>query len=136
MDPLRPGGDAGPGGGTRARLRLALDEALRARDMTAVPVLRSALGAIGNAGAAEPGAAGPGGSGSPHVAGAMAGLGAAEAPRRGLSAAQIERIVRAEADERERAARDYERAGHADRASRLRREAQLLLAVLTDDDPR
>jgi hypothetical protein len=77
-------------------------------------------------------------AGSPHVAGAVAGavagLAAAEAERRRLSAAEIEQIVRAEAGERERAARDYERAGHAGRADRLRREALLLLAVLAVDD--
>src|SRR4029077_12406517 len=50
------------------------------------------------------------------------------------SAAEVEQIVRVEAGERERAAHDYERAGHADRAGRLRREAQLLLAGLSDDD--
>jgi uncharacterized protein YqeY len=134
VDPFRPEAGAGPGGGVQARLRLALAESLRARDTIAVSALRSALGAIGNAEAVEPGAAPPTGSGSPHVAGTVAGLGAAEAPRRSLSAAEIEQIVRAEAAERERAARDYERAGHADRAGRLRREARLLLAVLTDDD--
>ena len=134
MDRLRPETGAGAGGGVPARLRLALAEALRARDTIAVSALRSALGAIGNAEAVEPGAAAPTGSGSPHLAGAVAGLGAAEAPRRRLSAAEVEQIIRAEAGERERAARDYERAGHADRAGRLRREARLLLAVLTDDD--
>ena len=134
MDSLRPEAGAGPGGGVQARLRLALAESLRARDTIAVSALRSALGAIGNAEAVEPGTAAPTGSGSPHVAGAGAGLGAAEAPRRRLSAAEVEQIVRVEAGERERAAHDYERAGHADRAGRLRREARLLLAVLTDDD--
>ena len=134
MDSLRPEAGAGPGGGVQARLRLALAESLRARDTIAVSALRSALGAIGNAETVEPGTAAPTGSGSPHVAGAVAGLGAAEAPRRRLSAAEVEQIVRVEAGERERAAHDYERAGHADRAGRLRREARLLLAVLTDDD--
>jgi len=134
VDPLRPEADAGPGAGIRARLRLALAEALRARDTIAVSALRSALGAIGNAEAVEPGAAAPAGSAGPHVAGAVSGLGAAEVPRRSLSPAQIERIVREEAAEREDAARGYERAGHADRAGRLRREARLLLAVLADDD--
>ena len=129
MDPLGPEADAG----IPARLRLALAEALRARDTIAVSALRSALGAIGNAEAVEPGAAPPIGSGGPHVAGAVSGLGAAEAARRGLSPAQIEGIVRAEAAEREDAARGYERAGQADRADRLRREAELLLAVLADD---
>jgi uncharacterized protein YqeY len=134
VDPLKPEPGAGPGAGVQVRLRLALAEALRARDTIAVSALRSALGAIGNAEAVEPGAAAPAGSGSPHVAGAVTGLGAAEVPRRHLSEAEAEQIVRAEAGERERAARDYERAGHADRAGRLRREALLLLAVLADDD--
>jgi hypothetical protein len=134
VDPLRPEAGAGPGTGLRARLRLALAEALRARDTIAVSALRSALGAIGNAEAVEPGAAAPAGSAGPHVAGAVSGLGAAEVPRRRLSAAQIEQIVRAEAAEREDAAGGYERAGQAGRAGRLRREAQLLLAVLADDD--
>jgi len=129
VDSLRPEA----GAGLRARLRLALAEALRARDTIAVSALRSALGAIGNAEAVEPGAATPAGSGGPHVAGAVSGLGAAEVARRSLSPAQIEGIVRAEAAEREDAARGYEQAGHADRADRLRREARLLLAVLADD---
>ena len=139
MDPRRPGADAGPGTDTLARLRLALAEALRARDMNAVRPLRSALAAIGNAEAVEPGAPAPAGPGSPvdpgspHVAGAVVGLGAAEAERRRLSAAEVEQIVRAEATEREDAARDYERAGHADRGGRLRREARVLLATLADD---
>ena len=106
MDSLRPEAGAGPGGGVQARLRLALAESLRARDTIAVSALRSALGAIGNAEAVEPGTAAPTGSGSPHVAGAVAGLGAAEAPRRRLSAAEVEQIVRVEAGERERAAHD------------------------------
>ena len=134
MEPLRPKAGARPGTDARARLRLALTEAIRARDMTAVPALRSALAAIGNAEAVEPGAVAPTGTGSPHVAGAAAGLGAAEAERRRLSAAEIEQIVLGEAGERERAARDYERAGHADRADPLRREAQVLLAVLANED--
>ena len=133
MDPLRPEAGAGPGTDPRARLRLALAEALRTRDMIAVSALRSALAAVGNAEAVEPGAAAPTGSGSPHVAGAVAGLGA-EAGRRHLSAAEIEQIVRGEAGERECAAGDYERAGHAGRAGRLRREARVLRSVLADRD--
>ena len=123
-----------PADDVRTRLRRALGDALKARDAGAVSALRSAMSAIGNAEAVEPGAAAPTGTGSPHVAGAVAGLGAAEAERRRLSAAQIQQIVLGEIGERERAARDYERAGHADRAGRLRREAQVLLAVLADED--
>jgi len=140
VDPFTPEADAGPGADLTARLRLALAEALRARDTIAVSALRSALGAIGNAEAVEPGAVAPTGfgspadPGSPYVAGAAAGVGAAEAERRRLSTAEIEQLVLGEAGERERAARDYERAGHADRADRLRREAQVLLGVLADED--
>jgi hypothetical protein len=63
VDPFRPETGAGPGTDLPARLRLALAEALRARDTIAVSALRSALGAIGNAGAVEPGAADPTGYG-------------------------------------------------------------------------
>jgi uncharacterized protein len=140
---------APPGDDLPARLRLALTAALRTRDMTAAAALRSALSAIGNAEAipVPPAASGAGPSaasaagaspagasaargGSPHVAGAVAGLGAAEAERRRLSPAQVAAIVRAEIDERLAAAAQYQTAGHADRAARLTAEAQAL-AVAT-----
>jgi hypothetical protein len=126
-----------------ARLRLALTAALRARDLTAVAALRSALAAIGNAGAvpvpAAPPAANPSAGipaaaraagASPHIAGAAVGLGAAEAERRRLSPARVAAIVQAEIDERRAAAAQYERAGHADRAARLTAEAQSLAAAV------
>jgi uncharacterized protein len=129
-----PAAVAGPGTDVRARLRLALTGALRARDAIAVSALRSALSATGNAEAVDPGPAATTGPGSTYVAGAAAGLGTTEARRRSLSTAQAEQIVRAEAGERERAARDYERAGHADQADRLRREALVLMAVVAAGD--
>jgi uncharacterized protein YqeY len=114
----------------RDRLRRALGDALKSRDMVAVSALRSALGAIDNATAlpAEPATAAS--ASSPHIAGAAAGLGAAEAERRRLSGDDVIAIVRAEVDERRAAACDYERAGHADRSGRLRREADILAAAL------
>ena len=126
---------ADSGDDLQARLRLAPSAALRARDMTAVAALRSALSAIGNAeaapvppsgGAAGPAAAGPS---SPHVAGAAAGLGAAEAERRRLSPAQVAAIVQAEIDERLAAAAQYQSAGRADRAARLTAEARILASA-------
>jgi hypothetical protein len=48
----QPGGEE-PGPDIRSRLRLALTEALKARDKGAASALRSALSAIGNAEAAE-----------------------------------------------------------------------------------
>lgn len=145
MDPPSPPPVTGPGIDVRARLRLALTDALRARDIIAVSALRSALSAIGNAeavdaeavdpgGAAAPGAAPAHAPGSPYVAGAAVGLGATEARRHSLSTAETEQIVRAEAGERQRTAREYERAGHAGQADRLRREARVLMSVVAGGD--
>lgn len=44
-------------------------------------------------------------------------------------------IVRAEAAEREAAAREYERSGHAEEAARLRHGTLSLLAAVTADTP-
>jgi uncharacterized protein YqeY len=115
--------------GTRQRLQLALGEALRARDKVATSALRSALAAIDNA-SAVPAAPAPAGAGGPHFAGTVAGLGAGEAERRRLTEAEAEQIVRAEVAERQAAAHDYDQTGHADQAGRLRREAQVLIAVI------
>jgi len=116
----------------QARLQQALRAAQQARDPAAVSALRSAQAAIGNAEAvaAPPGSPAPGGN--QHFAGTVAGLGAAEARRRVLTAAEAEEIIRAEISERHEAADLYERAGHADRAARLRREADALLTALAD----
>jgi uncharacterized protein len=114
----------------RERLQLALREAQRSRDTIAASALRSALAAIDNAGAIP---AGPGPApahGGPHVAGSAPGLGAGEAERRRLSENDIDQIVRAEVAERQAAARDYDRAGHAGQADRLRGEARILMAVI------
>jgi hypothetical protein len=62
----------------------------------------------------------------------VVGLGAGEAERLLLSEAEIEDLVRAEAGERQSAARAYEGAGHHDRAVRLRAEAAVLLSYVTD----
>jgi uncharacterized protein len=103
---------------------------LRARDTVATSALRSALAAIDNAGAVPAAPAPAVGTGGPHVAGVMTGLGAAEAERRSLSEADVEEIVRAEIAERQAAARDYDRSGHAEQADRLRREAQVLSGMI------
>jgi len=117
----------------RSRLRRALTEALKARDTGTVSALRSALSAIANAEAVDPAQAGPGrpgASGSVHFAGAVAGLGAGEAERRPLTEADVAAIVQAEAAEREAAASQYERSGHAERAAGLRLGTRALLDAL------
>jgi uncharacterized protein YqeY len=127
--------------GVRARLQHALGAALRARDPVAASALRSALGALGNA-EAVPSPQTPASSvGSPFIAGAAAGLGVGEAPRRRLSESEAAAILRTEIAERLDAAADYERSGHSDRAGRLRREAQILASAsgpssATADPPR
>jgi hypothetical protein len=118
----------------RARLQQALRSALQARDAVAISALRSAHAAIDNAEAIAPPAAR---SGQPnqYIAGGVRGLRAAEARRRVLSEAEAEGIIRAEIADRQTAAALYERAGHADRAARLRGEADALAAVMSADPP-
>jgi uncharacterized protein YqeY len=121
--------DDQPDGDVRARLRQALGAAVRARDPVAASALRSALGALGNA-EAVPAPQTPASSvGSAYIAGAAAGLGAEEARRRPLSESEAAAILEAEIAERLAAAAGYERSGHRDRASRLRREAQVLASA-------
>ena len=91
--------ESGAVGRLRAALTAALTGALSARDMIAAAAIRSALAAIGNAEAVQPRPK-PGPAtgtapaqegthrtpvGSEHIAGAAAGLGAAEAARRQLT---------------------------------------------------
>ncbi|GAA3465184.1 GatB/YqeY domain-containing protein [Saccharothrix longispora] len=114
----------------RASLRDSLTAALKSRDRVAVAALRSALAAIGNAEAVpvdRPADGVPADvTGSEHVAGAAAGLGAAEAERRHLTEADLRSIVEDEVRERSVAALEYERLGRDDLAERLRAEAEVL----------
>jgi uncharacterized protein YqeY len=112
------------GDGLRGRLRASLTAAMKRRDAPAVSVLRSALAAIDNAEAVDPSHA-PKASAGP-IAGAVRGIGAAEVPRRQLSAHEIAAIVQAEAERREEAAAEYDRLGRAEHAARLRVEAAML----------
>jgi uncharacterized protein YqeY len=122
---------AGPAADLRARLQDALRAALQARDTAALSALRSAQAAIGNAEAVAPPPGSTAPAGNQHFAGAIEGLGAAEAPRRMLTEEQAREVVGAELAERLEAAELYDRSGHAERAARLRREADALAAVLT-----
>jgi len=110
----------------RDRLRRDLTEAMKARDSVAVAALRSAIAAIDNAGAVDVASDQTASVGSEHFAGAVAGLGAAEAPRRNLSEAEIEAIVAAQVRERLEAAERYDALGEAAGSERLRGEAAVL----------
>ena len=118
----------------RSRLHRALTGALKARDTASISALRSALGAIGNAEAVAPEPAQAPGTDSAHVAGAVAGLGASEAPRRTLTEGEVDGIVRGEVTEREAAAEQYERGGRGTEAARLRHGTRRLIALLDGED--
>lgn len=84
-----------------ARLRADLTAAMKGRDTDTVRVLRVVLGAVGNA-EAQPVDTDPPTAltVSGGIAGAAAGLGAAEAERRVLTEQDVREIIRAEREER------------------------------------
>jgi uncharacterized protein YqeY len=98
---------------------------MKARDRTAVGVLRSTLAAIENAEAVVPAE-----TKGLAIEQSPIGAGAAEAPRRELTDDDVERIVRNEIADRESAAAGYESTGRSDRASALRDEARFLADFL------
>lgn len=116
--------------GVRSRLSRALRDALRGRDQAAISALRSALAAIANAEAVDPGERPAAAADSAHFAGAAAGPGATEAVRKELTETAVQDIVRAEIADRQTAIGQYRHGGHADRADRLRAEITVLEAVL------
>lgn len=116
----------------RSRLRRALADAIKARDHEAVSALRSALAAIDNAEAVDAQTAPPVGAATAEVASSVAGVGAAEVPRRALTESEVETLVRAEVAERLAAADDYEHHDQPEHARRLRREAEVLRRHLPD----
>lgn len=103
-------------------MRDSLYAALKERDDAATAALRSAISAIANA---EAVAAAP--------ARVRLGVGAGDVPRRDLTDDELLAIVRAEVDERLRAATEYEGLGKAEKAQRLRAEADVLRAVVRPD---
>jgi hypothetical protein len=115
----------------QARLRAALTAALSSRDAVAVGALRSALSAITNAEAITPAQAARTRPSSEHIAGAVAGLGAAEAARRELTETDVTAIITAEITDRLSAANDYDRLDRPEQSARLRREANVLSDLLT-----
>lgn len=120
-----------PSGSPRVvAMRAALIVARKTRDTAATVALRTALAAIANAEAVPVEPSLPTGLASDHVAGAVAGLGAAEVPRRRLSAEQERALVLAELTEREAAAARYRGLGHAEHADQLIAEADALRPFL------
>ncbi len=115
----------------RLRMRQALPEAMRARDKAAVSALRATLAALDNAEAVPVSEAALRGVALEQ---SPVGAGTTEAARRELSEREVIDVVRAEAGERLDAAAQLTAPAHADRAARLRAEADVLLRLL--DGPR
>jgi uncharacterized protein len=113
----------------RTHLRRHLNTAVREHDPPAVSALRSALAALDNAEAVQP-SEGFEPEVSQHVAGGVAGLGAAEVERRVLDVESQRAIVREEIESRLTAATTYQQHGQGARAAELRLGANVLLAVL------
>jgi len=105
---------------------------MKARDGVTTGALRSALSAIANAEALDVEHAPTSTGGS--IAGAVSGVGAAEAARRELSDADVAAVVASEISERHSSAGEYERLGHVADAERLRAEAEVLSSYLSVDD--
>ncbi|MEU7137246.1 hypothetical protein [Streptomyces sp. NPDC046261] len=100
---------------------------MRARDKAAVSALRATLAALDNAEAVPVDEADMRGMALEQ---SPVGAGATEAARRELSECDVVAIVRAEATERLDVAAQLTAPVHADRATRLRAEATVLLRFL------
>lgn len=100
----------------RSRLRAGVTTALRQRDRVTADALRSVLAALENAEAV------PAPSTSEHIVG----VGAADVPRLHLDEAAEQAVVEREIAELRSAAAEYDTHGDADRATELRRAADLI----------
>ncbi len=113
-------------GDLRGRMSAALTDAMRARDRVAVSALRSALSAVANAEAVPIDTVPRAGA----VEQARLGAGAADAPRRELTEADVRLIVGAEVAEHDRATAHLRDAGRPDDAARVAAEADVLRELL------
>jgi hypothetical protein len=111
-----------------ALLRHELLRARKAGDRGLTATLRTTLGSLANAEAVP--AVPDGGEASEHVAGARSGVGAADVPRRTLTAADRRAVVAAEIASLEEAAGGYDWVDPA-RAAEARRGTALLADVLS-----
>jgi uncharacterized protein len=104
-----------------ARIRDDLAEAMRARDMARVKVLRTTMSAIQNAEAVE------------GVTSAEGVVGYGDVHRRSLSDDDVIEIVIREIEEFEGSVAEYRQIGQTGRAEGLQRELEVLRSYLTSD---
>jgi uncharacterized protein YqeY len=108
-----------------AALRLELTTAMKQRDPDAVVALRTAIAAIENAQAIEVRDTGLGAT-MAHMSRAGHEAAQTELPRRELSDAQVDAIIRAQINERQQDSKRYDALGQAEAATHLRAEAAAL----------
>lgn len=120
--------NASPASGLRDRMAAALTAAMKARDQVAVAALRSALARVANAEAVHVDTVPRAGA----IHDAAVGAGAADAPRRELTEADVREVVEAEVAEHEHAAQHFADVGRRDDAARVRAEAEVLSALLAE----
>ena len=114
----------------REELRPLLLAARKDRDAIRVSALRSALSAIDNAETLDAGHLDVPTAGT--IAGSVAGLGAAEVPRRTLTDAEIRTLLRTDVADRLAAAELMDAGGHSERATTVRAEAAVLAELIGD----
>lgn len=108
----------------RERMRTDLKTAMKARDAMVVSALRTTLAALDNAEAVDA-SDGPA-IGDGPIAGAQAGVGSTEVPRRELAMSEVRAVLDVQVAERVSAAADYARLGRDAEAERLRGEAEVV----------
>jgi len=121
-------GDPTPG--LRDRMGAALTSSMKARDRLAVSALRSALARVSNAEAVHVGSVPRAGA----IEDARVGAGAADAPRRELTEADVRGIVEAEVAEHDHAAQHLSDVGRPDDAARVTAQADVLRQLLAGSD--
>ena len=115
-----------PTSGLRDRMGAALTASMKGRDRAAVAALRSALARVSNAEAVPVDSAPRAGA----IEQARVGAGAADAPRRELTEADVRGIVEAEVAEHDHAARHLTDIGRPDDAARVAAQAEVLRRLL------
>ncbi len=113
----------------RAALRSDLKSAMKERDSERLDVLRNTLSSIDNAEAIDVVAPLVSIADGP-IAGALVGLGAAEAERRTLSRQDVESLFAEQIEEYEGAAAQFEEHGQTEHAGDLRRKADIVRGYL------
>jgi hypothetical protein len=117
----------------RDALTAELAAAMKRRDTAVTSAVRTALAALANAEAPTVAATPDSPAGSPHVAGATAGLATTEVPRLDLSEAHQRAIVLREHDELRAHAERLARLCRRDEADGARRAADALATALSSD---